>query len=157
MLVGCICRNQKVYSKMCCCSVAKPCPTLSNPMDCSTLGFPGLHHLRVCPSSCPLNRWCYPTLSSSSLSTISLSQHQGLFWWVSSSHQVAKIWSFSFSISPSSEYSALISFRMYWLDLLAVQGTQESSPAPQFETIDSSALSLLYGPTHICTWLLGKT
>ena len=45
MLVGCICRNQKVYFKMCCCSVAKPCPTLSNPMDCSTLGFPVLHHL----------------------------------------------------------------------------------------------------------------
>ena len=47
MLVGCICRNQKVYFKMCCCSVAKPCPTLSNPMDCSTLGFPVLHHLSV--------------------------------------------------------------------------------------------------------------
>ena len=53
----------------------------------------------------------------------SLSQHQGLFKWVSSSHQVAKYWSFSFSISPSNEYSELISFRMHWLDLLAVQGT----------------------------------
>ena len=46
----------------------------------------------------------------------------------------AKYWSFSFSISPSNEYSGLISFRMDWLDLLAVQGTQESSPIPQFET-----------------------
>ena len=53
----------------------------------------------------------------------SLSQHQGLFKWVSSSHQVAKYWSFIFSISPSNEYSELISFRMHWLDLLAVQGT----------------------------------
>ena len=52
-----------------------------------------------------------------------LSQNQGLFQWVSSSHQVAKVWSFSFSISPSNEYSGLISFRIDWFDLLAVQGT----------------------------------
>ena len=58
-----------------------------------------------------------------------------------------KYWSFSFSISPSNEYSGLISFRIDWLDLLAVQGTQESSPAPQFQSINSLALSLLYGPT----------
>ena len=49
-----------------------------------------------------------------------------LFQWVSSSHWVAKYWSFSFSISPSSEYSGLISFRMNWLDLLDVQGTLKS-------------------------------
>ena len=54
--------------------------------------------------------------------------------------------SFSFSISPSSEYSGLMSFRVDWIDLLAVQGTQESSPAPQFENINSLALILLYGP-----------
>ena len=48
-----------------------------------------------------------------------------------------KYWSFSFSISPSSEYSGLISFRIDWLDLLAVQGTQESSPTPQFKSINS--------------------
>ena len=58
-----------------------------------------------------------------------------------------KNWSFSFSISPSSEYSGLISFRMDWLDLLAVQGAQESSPTPQFKSINSSALSFLYSPT----------
>ena len=51
------------------------------------------------------------------------SQHQGLFKWVSSSNQVAKYWSFSFNISPSSEHSGLISFRMDWLDL---QGTLKS-------------------------------
>ena len=56
-----------------------------------------------------------------------------------------KDWSFSFS--PSNEYSGLISFRISWLDLLAVQGTLKSSPAPQFKSINSSALSLLYGPT----------
>ena len=55
-------------------------------------------------------------------------------------------WSFSFSISPSNEYSRLISFRMNWLDLHAVQGTLKPSPAPQFKSINSLALSLLYGP-----------
>ena len=55
-----------------------------------------------------------------------------------------KYWSFSSSISPSKEYSGLISFRMDWLDLLTVQG---SSPTPQFKGIKSWALSFLYSPT----------
>ena len=59
-----------------------------------------------------------------------------------------KYWSFSFSISPSSEYSGLISFRMDWLDLLAVQGTLKSLlQHHSSKTSNSSALSLLYGPT----------
>ena len=58
-----------------------------------------------------------------------------------------KYWSFSLSISPSNEYSELISFRMDWLDLLAVQGSQESSPTPQFKSINSPALSFLHSPT----------
>ena len=59
-----------------------------------------------------------------------------------------KYWSFSFNISPSNEYSRLISFRMYWLDLLAVQGTlKESFPIPQFKSINSLVLNFLYGPT----------
>ena len=57
-----------------------------------------------------------------------------------------KYWSFSFSISPSNEHPGLISFRMDWLDLLAVQ---ESSPTPQFKSINSSALSFLHSPTLI--------
>ena len=57
-----------------------------------------------------------------------------------------KYWSFSFNISPSSEHSGLLSFRMDWFDLLAVQGTQGSS-APQFKSINSSVLSFLYSPT----------
>ena len=63
-----------------------------------------------------------------------------------------KYWNFNFSISPSNEYAGLISFRMDWLDLLAVQGTlkRESSPTPQFKIINSSAFSLLYGPTLTC-------
>ena len=65
-------------------------------------------------------------LSSPSPPAFNLSQHQGLFQGVSSSHQVAKNWSFSFGISPSNEYSGLIFFRVDWLDLLAVQGTLKS-------------------------------
>ena len=58
-----------------------------------------------------------------------------------------KYWSFSFSISPSNEYSGLISFRIDWFDLLVVQGTLKSSPTPQFKSIKSSELSFLYCPT----------
>ena len=57
-------------------------------------------------------------------------------------------WNFSFSISPYNEYTGLISFRVDWVDLLAVQGTlKESSPTPQFKSINSSAFSFLYSPT----------
>ena len=65
---------------------------------------------------------CRPLLFLPSI----FSQHQGLFKWLSSSHHVAKVLDFSFSISPSDEYSGLISFRMDWLDLLAVQGILNS-------------------------------
>ena len=58
-----------------------------------------------------------------------------------------KYWSFSFSISPSSEYSGLISFRIDRFDILVVQRTLESSPTPQFKSTNSSALSFLYSPT----------
>ena len=56
-----------------------------------------------------------------------------------------KYW--NLSISASNEYSGLTSFRINWFDILSVQGTQESSPAPQFKSISPSVLSLLYGPT----------
>ena len=98
----------------------------------------GLQHARIpCPSptpgaysnSCPSSQWCHPTISSSVIPFSSCLQSfpaSGSFQWVSSSHQVATVWSFSFSVSPSNEYSGLISFRMDWLDLLAVQGTLKS-------------------------------
>ena len=60
-----------------------------------------------------------------------------------------KYWSFSFSISLSNEYLRLISFKIDWFDLLTVQGTLESSPAPQFKSTNSLALNLLYGPTLV--------
>ena len=99
-------------------------------LDCSTPGLPVHHQL---PEFTQTHvHWVsddiqpsHPLLSPSS-PAFNLSPHQGLFQWVSSSHQVAKYWSFSFSISPYNEYSGLISFRMDWLDLLAVQGTLKS-------------------------------
>ena len=86
-------------------------------------------------------------LSSPSPPAPNSSHHQHLFQWVSSSHQVAKVLELSFSISPSNGYSGLISFKMDWLDLLAVQGTQDSSPTPPFKSISSSSLSFLHSPT----------
>ena len=98
----------------------------------------GLQHARPpCPSptpgvysdSNPLSQWCHPTISSSVIpfsSAFNLSQHQGLFKWVSSSHRGPKYWSFSFNTSLSNEHSGLISFRMDWLNLLVVQGTLKS-------------------------------
>ena len=68
---------------------------------------------------------CHPLPSPSPLA-LNLSQDQGLFKWVSSSHRWPKYWSFSFHISPSNEHPELISFRMDWLDLLAVQETLKS-------------------------------
>ena len=108
-------------------SVVQSCLTLGDPMDCSTPGFPVHHHL---PEFAQTHvHWVDDTiqpsgpLSSPSPPAFSLSQYQGLLQWVSSLHQVAKYWSFSFSISPSNEYSGLISFRIDWFDLLAVQET----------------------------------
>ena len=107
-------------------SVPQSCPIICDPMDCSTPGFPVHHELleltqthvhHVADAIQP----SHPLLSPS-LPTFNFSQHQGLFQWVGSSHQIAKVLSFSFSFSPSNEYSRLISIRMDWLDLLALQG-----------------------------------
>ena len=97
-----------------------------------------LQHTRLpCPSPVPeftqtLVHWASDAiqpscpLSSPSPPAFNLSQRQGFFQWVSSSYQGPNYWSFSFSISPSNEYSGLISFWMDWLDLLAVQGILKS-------------------------------
>ena len=102
--------------------------TLCNPMDCSTPVLPcPSPSPGVCSYSCPLSRWCYPTISSS-VSPFSswLQSFQGRFQWVGSLNQMAKVLELSFIISPSNEYSGLITFRMDWFDLLPVQGTFKS-------------------------------
>ena len=92
----------------------------------------GLQHVRLpCPSptprassnSCPSHWWCLQPshpLSSPSPPALNPSQHQGLFQWVSSSHEVAKYWSFSFSISPSNEYS-ISWFPLGWTGWISLQ------------------------------------
>ena len=83
------------------------------------------------PNSCQLSRWCHQPshpLLFPSPPTINLSQHQGLFKWVSSLHQVAKVLKFQLQHQNFqwTDWNWLISFRMDWLDLLAVQGTLKS-------------------------------
>ena len=122
--------------------------------DLSMPGLPGHHQLQ---ESTQIHvHWVGDAIQPShplsfpSPPAFNLSQHQGLFKWVSSAHQVEKYWSFIFNISPTNDHPGLISFRMDWLDLLAVQGTQESSPTSQFKSINSLALSFLYSPTLTC-------
>ena len=111
----------------CCCSVTMSCLTLCN---CNMPCFPVLHCLLEFAQTHV--HWVVDAiqsshpLSSSSPPVLSLSQHQGLFQWVGCLHRWPKYWGFCFSISPSNEYSGLISLRMDWLDLLAVQGTLKS-------------------------------
>ena len=69
----------------------------------------------------------------------------------------AKYWSSSFSTSPSNEYSGLISLRIDWFDLLAIQGTLKNLLQPQFKSINSSAFSFLYSPTLTSVMTTGKT
>ena len=112
-------------------SVVQSCPTLCDPVDCSTPGLPVHHHPGAYSNSCPLSRWCiqpaHPLLSPSPL-TFNLSQHQGLFQWVSSSHQVAKVLEFQLQ-HQSFQWTFRIDFLMMdWLDLLAVHRTLKSLP-----------------------------
>ena len=124
-----------------------------------------LQHSRLpCPSptpraysnSCPSHWWCHPTISSS---VVPLSSHLQSFP-ASGSFQMSQFFSSGGrSVGVSASTSVLpmnISFRIDWLDLLAVQGTlQESSPIPQFKSIGSLVLNFLYSPT-LHTWLLEK-
>ena len=107
---------------------------------------PGVHS-----NSRPWSQWCHPAISSSVFPFSSCLQSLPALVFSNESTLCMRwpeYWSFSFSIVPSKEHPGLISFRMDWLDLLAVQGdSQESSPAPQFKSINSSALSFLHRPT----------
>ena len=122
-------------------SVTQSCLTLCDPIDWSTPGFP-VHHQLLKLTQTHVH-WVGDAIQpshplSSPSPTFSHSQHQGIFKWVSSSHQVA------FSISPSNEYPGLISFRRDWLDLFAVQGTLKS--LLQHHSSKESILQL-YSPT----------
>ena len=144
--------------------------TLCNPMDCSTPGFPVDHQLLeliqthvhwVSDAIQPSHLCCPPLLLPLIIPSIRVFSNKSVLhirW--------PKCWSLSFSISPSNKYSELISFRMDWLDLLAVQGTLES--LLQHHSSKASILrcsALFYSPTltsihdywknHSCIWLDG--
>ena len=132
-------------------SVAQSCPTLCDRMNCSTPGLPVHHQLlesiqtqvhRV-GDAVQLSILCHPLLLPPSIfSSISVFSNELvlLIRW-------SKYCSFSFSISPSNEYSELISLGLTgWISLQS-KGLQESSPTPQFKSINSSVLSFLYSPT----------
>ena len=111
-------------------SVTQSCPTLCDRMNCSMPGLPVHHQLpeftqthlhRVSDAIQP----SHPLLSPSPPPP-NPSQHQSLLQWVNSSHEEPKYWSFSISIIPSKEIPGLISFRLDWLDLLAIQGNLKS-------------------------------
>ena len=140
-------------------SVTQSCPTLWDPMNCSMPGLPVHHQLleftqthvhwvgdAIQPS--------HP-LSSPSPPAFNLSQHQGLFQWVSSSHQVAKVselqlqqWSFQWIFRTD--------FLQDWLvwSPCCPRDCQESFPSPQFKSINSLALTTFYGPTLIYVQML---
>ena len=132
-------------------SVAQSCPTLCNPMNRSTPGvpvhhqFPGTLRLTSIESMMPSSHLILgrPLLLLSPIPpSIRVLSNESVL-----RIRRPKYWGFSFSIIPSKEIPGLISFGMDWLDLLAVQGSLESSPTPQFKSINSLALSLLHSPT----------
>ena len=132
-------------------SVTQLCPTFCDPMDCSTPGFPVHHQLSELTQTHvhrvgDIIQPSHP-LSSTSPPTLNLSQHQGLFQWVGSLHQVAKVLEFqlqhhSFQRNPRAD------LLQNWLvgSPCSPKDSQESSPTPQFKSIHSSAFSFLYSP-----------
>ena len=136
-------RSLSVYLKI--------CPTLCDPMECSTPGFPVHHQLpelaqthvhrvvdAIQPSHSPSSP-SPPTLTFPNIRVFSSESVLCIIW--------PKYWNFSFSISPSNEHLGLISFRINWLSPCSPRNSQESSPTPQFRSIYSWVLNCLYGPT----------
>ena len=126
--------------------------TLCNPVNCSTTGLPVHHqlleftrtHVHLVGDAIQPSH----LLLSPSPPAFNVSQHQGLLKCLVLRIRWPKYWSFSFSISPSNEYSGLISFRMDWLDLLAVQGTHKNLLQHH-----SSKASILWGSAFIIVQL----
>ena len=132
-------------------SVAPSCPILYNPMDCSTPAFP-VHHQHLQPIQTHVY-WASDAiqpshpLSSLFSPAFNLSQHQGLFKWVSSLHQVAKVLEFQLQYQ-SLQWIFKTDFLKDWLAwCCSLRESQESSPTPQFKSINSVAISFLYSLT----------
>jgi len=132
---------------------------ICDPMVCNTPGFPNPSStLRAFSHLCPSNGWCYLILSSPSPPAFNYSKHQGFFLmsqFFTSGDQSIRV---SFSISPSKEYSGMISFKIDWFDVLVVQGTVTcllQHHRSKASTIQCSAFS--WSNSHIHTSLLEKT
>ena len=137
-------------------SVTQSCPILCDPMNCSTPGLPVHHQL---PESTQTHVHCvgdaiqpsHPLLSPYS-PAINLSQRQALFKWVSSSHQMAKVLEFQFQ-HQSFQWTSRTDLLKDGLvgSPCSPRDSQDSSPTPQFKSINSSALSFLYSPALTST------
>ena len=132
-------------------SVAQLYPTLCDPTDCSMPGFP-VHHQQVwaCSNSCPLSWWCHPTISSSVVPFSSCLQSfpaSGSFPVSSSSHQVAKV--LEASVLAMNIQGWFFSDWLVWFPCCP-RNSQESSPTPQFKSINPLALSFLYWDLAKC-------
>ena len=132
-------------------SAAQLCLTLCDPMDCSTPGFP-VHHQLLELAQTHVHRVSDAIQPSHPLSSPSpafnLSQHQSLYQWVSSSHQVAKVLQFQLQ-QQSVQWIFKTDFLQDWLiwSPCSPRDSQESSPTPQFKSINFLVLSFLYSPT----------
>ena len=134
----------------CCCSVAKLCPTLCNPTDCNTAGFSVLYHFLEFAHT--YFHWVDDAIQPSHPllppSTLSLFQLQGLFKWISSLHQAAKILEIQHQ-HQLFQWMFRVAFLFDWLVWSPCYpgDSQESLPEPHLKSLTSSAFSLLYCPT----------
>ena len=158
LLLSCM---TSLHSLDCCCSVAKSCLSLCNPMDCTMPGFPVLHCPRVCSNSCPLSWWCHLTFLScvipfsSYLQSFPASGSLPMSWL--SSHRVSQV----LELQPQHQSLQWIfridSFRIDWFDLLEVQVSlksllQQHSSKHQFFGPQVS----LWSSSHTHTWTAGE-
>ena len=140
------------HANYCYCRVAKSCLMLHDSVECRVPGLPVLHCLPEFTQT--YVHWSDDTvqtshpLSPSSPSALNLSQYQGLFQWVSFLHQVAKVLELQLQ-HQSFHWIHRVDFLLDWLvwSSCSPRDSQDSSPVPQFESINFSALSLFYGPT----------
>ena len=147
---------------VCCCLVPKSCLTLCDPMACGTPGIPVLYYI---PEFTHTHvHWVSDAiqpshpLPSPSPPALNLPQHQGLFQWVGSSYRVAKVLELQLQ-HQSFQWIFKVDFLWDWLvgSPCCPQDSQESSPAPQWKSMNYLALSLLYGPNFTFDTTPGKT
>ena len=154
--------NREAYLRGSVSSVAQSCPTLCDPVDCSTPGFPVYHQLLECAHSYPSSWWYHPTISSSVTPFSSCLQSCP----ASGSFLMSQFFtSDGQSIRASDSASVLPMniqdwFLLGWTGLISLypRDSEESSPTPQFKSINSSVISFLYGPTlyALCLFQLFK-